>query len=221
YHPSGPIGQVFRAAGARFENVAVLGLGTGALACYAERRDDWTFYEIDPLVERIARDPRYFTYLQNSRGTLKVVLGDGRLSLQQAAPAAYDLIVLDAFSSDAIPVHLLTKEALQLYLSRLRSGGLIAVHISNRYLDLEPALAALAREAGLSGIVKADNRFSDADAMLGRLKSTWMIMARTGEPLMHLSSEPGWRRPTTMSRIAPWTDDYSNIIQALMLPQVD
>jgi hypothetical protein len=217
YHPSGPIGQVFGAAGARFERVAVLGLGTGALACYAERNDRWTFYEIDPLVERIARDPRYFTYLQNSRGTLKVVLGDGRLSLQRAAPAAYDLIVLDAFSSDAIPVHLLTKEALELYMSRLRSGGVIAVHISNRYLDLEPALAALAQEVGLLGIVNTDNRFPDADAMQGRLKSTWIIMARTGEPLINLSREPGWRLPTTRPRIAPWTDDYSNVFQVLVL----
>ena len=93
----------------------------------------------------------------------------------------------------------------------------IAVHISNRYLDLEPALAALAQEVGLLGIVNTDNRFPDADAMQGRLKSTWIIMARTGEPLINLSREPGWRLPTTRPRIAPWTDDYSNVFQVLVL----
>ena len=128
--------------------MAVVGLGSGGLACYAEAGDDWTFYEIDPLVERIARDPRYFTYLQNSRGDLNVVLGDGRLTLQRATPGAYDLIVLDAFSSDAIPVHLLTREAVELYMSRLRTDGVVAVHISNRYLNLEPVLGALAQQRG-------------------------------------------------------------------------
>ena len=133
--------------------MAVVGLGSGGLACYAEPDHRWTFYEIDPLVERIASDPRYFTHLQNSRGRLNVVFGDGRLTLQRANPSAYDLIVLDAFSSDAIPVHLLTREAIDLYLSRLRPDGIVAVHISNRYLNLEPVLAALAQRDGLAAIV--------------------------------------------------------------------
>ena len=146
YHPSNPIGQLFTSGRSSFERVAVVGLGSGALACYAEPGHNWTFYEIDPLMERIARDPRNFTYLQNGRGRLNVVLGDGRLTLQRATPGSYDLIVLDAFSSDAIPVHLLTREAVELYMSRLRTDGVVAVHISNRYLKLEPVLAALAQQ---------------------------------------------------------------------------
>src|SRR5262249_32598734 len=217
YHRSGPIGQLFSTETTRFEHVAVVGLGTGALACYAQPDGHWTFYEIDPLVERIARDPRYFTYLQNSRSNLNVVLGDGRLTLQRAGLAAYDLIILDAFSSDAIPVHLLTKEAVELYVSRLQPDGILAVHISNRYMNLEPLVAAVGQQNGLFGLVDYDKVMPDSDAKKGRLASIWMMLARTRESLARLSSRPGWRLPTTHPRLAPWTDDYSNILQVLAI----
>jgi spermidine synthase len=147
------------------------------MACYAESDRPWTFYEIDPLVEQIARNPRYFTYLQNSRGRVNIVLGDARVSLQHAADQAYDLIVLDAFSSDAIPMHLLTREAIHLYFSRLRSEGVVAVHISDRYLKLEPVLAALAERDGLFALASLDDRLSAMERMsvsFRRIGSSWL-----------------------------------------------
>src|SRR5262249_45082582 len=151
--PDGPVGQViqeFRWGRSR-RSVAVVGLGAGGLACYAEPGQRWAVYQIDPAVERVARDPRYFTYLSDCRaGRLDVVLGDARLRLREAPDHEFDLIVLDAFSSDAIPLHLLTREALHLYLDKLADHGLIAVHISNRFLDLAPVLGALARDADLA-----------------------------------------------------------------------
>ncbi|HEX2210727.1 MAG TPA: fused MFS/spermidine synthase, partial [Longimicrobium sp.] len=148
----GPLGKVFAATADRAgtRRVAVVGLGTGTTAAYARPGEDWTFYEIDPGIERIARDTAYFTYLADSPARTRVVLGDARLSLARDTAATYDLILLDAFSSDAIPVHLVTREALQTYLARLAPRGIIAFHISNRYLDLEPVVAALAKDRGLA-----------------------------------------------------------------------
>lgn len=215
YHPSNPIGQLFEVARGRFKRVAVVGLGSGALACYAGPGDLWTFYEIDPVVERIARDPGYFTYLQNNQGQVDVLLGDGRLTLLRAIPGAYDLIILDAFSSDAIPVHLLTAEALALYLSRLRPAGVVAVHISNRYLNLEPVLAGLAAQDGLTALANIDDRIPGQDAERGRFASHWVMLARTREPLANLAGRPGWRAAAISTHVRPWTDDYSNILQVL------
>ena len=215
YHRSNPIGQLFGAADGRFKRVAGIGLGAGGLACYAGRGDRWTYYEIDPVVERIARDPRYFTYLQNTQGHVDVVLGDGRLTLRRAAPGAYDLIMLDAFSSDAIPVHLLTREAVELYLSRLQPSGIVAVHISNRYLNLEPVLAALAQQEGLFALANVDDRIPAADTRIGRFPSHWVLLARNPEALALLAGRPGWRPPAFREGVRPWTDDYSNIIQVL------
>jgi predicted membrane-bound spermidine synthase len=213
YHPSSPIGQLIAARTGHLENVAVVGLGSGGMACYAESDRPWTFYEIDPLVEQIARNPRYFTYLQNSRGRLNVVLGDARVSLQRAAEK-YDLIVLDAFSSDAIPIHLLTREAVRLYFSRLRPDGVVAVHISNRYLNLESIVAALAERDGLVSLANLDDRRSDAGA--GKFASRWVMLARSDEPLSGLVGRPGWRSPRVDARVPAWTDDYSNIVQAFV-----
>ena len=216
YHPSSPIGQLIAAQTGRLQNVAVVGLGSGAMACYAESDRPWTFYEIDPLVEQIARNPRYFTFLQNSRGRVNIVLGDARVSLQRAADQAYDLIVLDAFSSDAIPMHLLTREAIHLYFSRLRSEGVVAVHISNRYLKLEPVLAALAEREGLFALASLDDRLSAMETNVGKFPSHWVVMARTAQPLAKLVGHPGWRAPDYKPRVRVWTDDYSNILQAFV-----
>src|SRR5262249_51278075 len=132
----------------QLEPVAVVGLGTGCVAAYGKPDEEFDFFEIDPEVEHIARTQ--FTYLEDSRATCNVVLGDGRLSMMREPDHKYRLIVLDAFSSDAIPTHLLTCEAMALYEDKLLEGGIIAVHISNRYLDLEPVLFAIAEERGLS-----------------------------------------------------------------------
>ena len=125
--------------------MAVVGLGVGSLASYAGPAQRWTFYEIDPAVERIARDPSYFTYLEDCGARCQVMIGDARLSLARARPQQFGLIILDAFSSDAIPIHLLTREAMELYLSRLAPGGVIALHISNLHLSLSPVLGRVAR----------------------------------------------------------------------------
>ena len=142
-----------------------MGLGTGSLACYVEPESRWTFFEIDPLVERIARDPSLFTFLQHRSERTTVQIRDGRQGLEAAPPGAFDLIVLDAFSSDSVPVHLLTREAIALYRSRLSEDGVLAMHISNRYLDLEPAVAATVGFTGVHGLTNVAERIpSDEEA---------------------------------------------------------
>src|SRR5262249_30439280 len=148
---SSGIGRTFLALDERPKTVGIVGLGAGTVACYGRPGQQWIFYEINPAVERLARDPSFFTYLRDaeSRGVdVQVVLGDGRLSID-SSPTIHDVIIIDAFSSDAIPVHLLTREALQIYLRKLSSHGLLMFHITNRFVDLTPVLANLARELGL------------------------------------------------------------------------
>src|SRR5207245_11436461 len=144
YHRSGPIGQVFTAFSGKAAkaNVGIVGLGAGSLAYYGEPGQHFTYYEIDPTVLPIARDSGYFTFLRDCKASVEYVLGDARLTLQEAPPKQYGIIVMDAFSSDAIPLHLLTREALAIYKEKLTADGIIAFHISNGYLDLTPALGA-------------------------------------------------------------------------------
>jgi len=212
YDPSGPIGQVFEALG-DLPSVALVGLGAGALACYARPRDEWDFYEIDPLVESIARDPRYFTYLRDCLPDARVVLGDARLSLARAG-RRYDLIVLDAYSSDAIPVHLLTREALQMYLDRLAPVGVLAFHISNQHLDLEPVLADLARDAGLAALIRGDD-VTPAERARGKLASRWAVMARRPDDLGSLVTDARWAPPRAPAGGRVWTDDFSSVLGVL------
>lgn len=214
YHVNGPVGDLFRAAGP-FTNVAVVGLGSGALACYAGPATAWTFFEIDPLVERIARDPALFTFLQNSRGKIDVKIGDGRKKLEEAAPASFDLIVIDAFSSDAIPVHLLTREALQLYLSRLKPGGVIALHITNGFLRLEPVVAAVVGSTGLRGLTELDDQIPPAEAARGRYQTHWVAIATDHGRFAALGAQPGWRPLRSDARVKAWTDDYSNLLNSI------
>ena len=157
------LGQVFAAfeSAGRTGRVAVIGLGAGTTAAYRRPGQDWTFYEIDPVVEQIARDDRYFSYLSDRAADIPVVLGDARLALAHAPDLAYDLMILDAFSSDAIPLHLMTREALRLYLDKLAPGGVIAFHISNRMLDLAPVLGNLVADAGAAAMIE---RFRPAAA---------------------------------------------------------
>ncbi len=158
YHRSGPMGQLMHALGDRLEgaSIGVVGLGAGSLAAYASPGQQWTFYEIDPAVARLARAGGAFTFLRDCGPSCDVVLGDARLSLARRQASGYSLLVLDAFSSDGIPVHLLTREALELYLARLAPDGILAFHISNRHLRLQPVLAAVAEEWGLSALVQRD-----------------------------------------------------------------
>jgi hypothetical protein len=215
FHPSGPLGQFLTAANSRLDSVAIVGLGAGTLACYAHERSVWTFYEIDPLVEQVARDPKLFTFLANSRGAVSVSIGDGRLKLQHAAPGAYDLIVLDAFSSDSVPVHLLTREALAMYFSKLKPDGVVAFNISNRYIDLEAMLGAHARDERLVALTNLDLDVSAEEKANGRAQSHWVLFARTEGPLSVVRGRPGWRNPETKTTVRAWTDDYSNLLNVL------
>lgn len=216
YHPTGPAGPVFEALRARAGNsarVAVVGLGAGALACNAEPGQRWTFYEIDPAVVRVARDPRLFTFLSDCRaGEPAVVLGDARLRLRDAPDRSLDLLVLDAFGSDAIPVHLLTREALALYRSKLDAGGLLLAHLSNRYLDLAPVLGALARDAGWACRVCSDLDVTPAERAAGKLPSIWGVVAPTDAALGPLAADPRWEPPRVAPGEPPWTDDVSDLI---------
>jgi spermidine synthase len=213
YHRTGPIGQAIEALGARFERVAAIGLGAGSLAAYADQGQQWTFYELDPSIERIARAPEFFTYLQDCGSRCDVVLGDARLSLRSDASARYDAIIIDAFSSDAIPTHLLTRQAVTLYLQRLTQGGMLAIHISNRHLDLEPVLGALAGELGLEARIQRHRPESGT----GASASNWVVMTRSLEAMGPLRVDERWQ-PLTGEGTRVWTDDYSDIVSLLIKP---
>ena len=216
YHRSGPIGQVIESSAARLPSarVGVVGLGAGSLAAYAQPGQQWTFYEIDPAVVRIAQEPRLFTYLRDCGGACDVVLGDARLSLARSGTPTYVLLVLDAFSSDAIPVHLMTREALDLYLRHLDANGILAFHISNRHLDLQPVLAALAAEKGLAALVRRDARSAEASDR-GQFPSEWLVMARSREVFGALAADARWEQPVAPPGTRTWADDYSDILAVL------
>lgn len=214
YSRGGPIGQVFEGhPGDGPRDVAVVGLGAGALAGFAREGQAWTFFEIDPAVVRLARDAGHFTYLTDAPATIDVVVGDARTSLAETA-RAYDLIILDAFSSDAVPVHLLTREALQLYLSRLKPGGVLAFHVSNRFLRLRHLFAALTSDAGLAHLRQADLRREPTESWTGRLPSEWILLARSRDDLRALALDDRWA-PIVDAPTRVWTDDYSNVLTLL------
>lgn len=219
YHPSGPLGQVFEhfvSPTPRLRRVGVIGLGTGSTACYASPGQEWTFYEIDPLVQRLATNPCYFTHLRDCLETYQVVLGDARLSLVHAPEAFYDLLIIDAFSSDAIPIHLLTHEALQLYLTKVADGGLILFHVSNRYLRLGRVLAATVEQTGLVGAAGGDLQLSEAELALGKSASHWVVIARRRADLGALTTEDArWRPLRARPGVRAWTDDFSDILSVL------
>jgi hypothetical protein len=215
YYFGGPLSEVIeaaRSAQGSIKQVAVVGLGTGSLACHQRDREHWTFFEIDPEVARIARDNRSFHFLSACGPTDEIVLGDARLTLS-ASSERYDLIVLDAFSSDAIPIHLLTREALYSYLARLELHGVIAFHVSNRHMELASVVAAVGATEGLTAYFKEDN---GADDFLNdyRANAQVVVMARVVTDLGDLPSRSGWRR--IEPKVAAWTDDYSDILRSIL-----
>ncbi|HSL23131.1 MAG TPA: fused MFS/spermidine synthase [Vicinamibacterales bacterium] len=215
FHRKGPFGQAFAAlpAAAR-PRVAVVGLGAGALASYARPAQHWTFFEIDPAVERIARNPDYFTYLRACGSRCAVVIGDARLQLARMPEQSYDLIVLDAFSSDAIPMHLVTSEAMGLYRSRLADRGAIVFHISNRHLKLAPVVARIAAAHGLVAL-EQEEPTAVVSAGDGKIPSQWMAMAATAEDLGALTHDTRWVTPAIPEGTPLWTDDFTNIFSVL------
>jgi hypothetical protein len=216
YHPTGPIGGVMEAWRGQplRRRVGLVGLGAGALAAYSAPGERWTFFELDPAVVDVARDRGLFTYLADARGTVDVVVGDARRTLADAPDASFGLLVLDAFSSDAIPAHLLTREALVLYLRKLAPGGVAAFHLSNHFLDLEPVVAGGARELGLAARARSDHATRD-EARAGKSSSLWMVVARDAADLAPLARDPRWR-PARAAAPA-WTDDKSDLWSSLHL----
>jgi hypothetical protein len=211
YSRSGPLGDIFGGPLKVRPAVAVVGLGAGSSACYRQPGANWTFFEIDPGVVAIARNPRYFRYLADCAPKSPDVLGDGRLSLAAGPPNAYDLIILDAYASDAIPTHLLTREAIQLYVSRLRPHGLIAFHISNAYFDFAPLIATLANDAGMVARWRVDDAREGSSKFISA--SSWIVVARGTRDLGMLARDARWTVPRAAGRV--WTDDYSSITTVL------
>jgi spermidine synthase len=186
-------------------------MGVGTIAAYGRTGQRLDFFEIDPAVVQIARRSGLFTFLRDSSADVHVVVGDGRLSMIRVPDATYGLIVLDAFSSDAIPAHLLTLEAMTDYRRTLVDGGLLAFHVSNRNLDLVPVLAANAARLGMSGVVRVDDR-----ATRVKTTSTWVVLGRRSADLDALRARPGWR-PLPAPTVRPWTDDYTSLFRVLEL----
>lgn len=217
YHPDGPIGEVFSLFGSTplFDRVGMIGLGTGSLAAYGRPGQRMTFYEIDPAVARIARNPAYFTFLAECRAAWDIVIGDGRVCLRdRAGPGEFGLIVVDAFSSDAIPVHLMTREALALYVSRLRPGGIVAFHVSNQYLALPPIVARIAESGGLVALGCNDEVDVEESRETGRSSSSWVLVARSRDDFGPLTGRRRWTELHPGPRAALWTDDDSNLVGA-------
>ena len=217
YYPTAPVGQVFeinskvRAEG----QVAVVGLGAGALACYGTSTQQFTFYEIDPLVEQIARNEKLFTYLRDCRPKIEVVIGDARISLAKAPNRLYDLFILDAFSSDVIPTHLLTREALELYLKKLAKDGLLLVHISNRFMDLAPILDRLAHNLNLIAYIQNDFHVSAEESRAGKSSSRWVILARNQNALAAYVADPRWQRLNGTLGGELWTDEFTDLLKVI------
>jgi hypothetical protein len=216
YYFGGPISQVTaaaRAAVGKLNNVAIVGLGAGSMACHRHEGETWTFFEIDPEVVRLARDPKVFRFLASCAPFAPIVLGDARLTLA-ASPQQFDLIVLDAFSSDAIPMHLLTREALRGYLAHLSPHGMLLVHISNRHLELAKVVAAVGATEGLTTIVKTDRSPKDFGADL-KAAAMVAVLARDETDFGLLRGAAGWDK-VEAGAVAPWTDDYSDIIGSMV-----
>ncbi len=218
YWDGSAISQAIDAVRARIDGpirLAVIGLGAGSLACRAEPGDTVHFYEIDPAIIRIARDPSLFSFLWVCRPDVPIVLGDARLTLAAAPAGAYDLIIVDAFSSDAIPTHLLTREAMATYLDKLSPRGMVVMHVSNRHLELASVVAGI---AAANGLLTRVNDSADIDEAANPYKyaGTVAALARREEDFGLLAQARDWERKPPDPTQWVWTDDYSDIVGAVI-----
>jgi hypothetical protein len=215
YVPTGPIGEALTLAGADKEsrNVALIGLGSGALMTYSKAGDQFDFFEIDSAVRDIAQDPDLFTYLSCGEGKQRVIIGDGRLKLAEAKEGAYDVIVLDAFGSDSIPIHLLTAEALDIFMSRLKSDGTLIIHISNRHMDLEPVPGRYASERNLSALASIKAASTELEVAQGQRPTHAVVISRSERLITELGKLKGWAPPRKNTSL--WTDSYSSVLDVL------
>ncbi len=217
YTRQGPLGQVFTALEGtrRVRTVGLVGLGAGATLCYARPGQDWTVYEIDPVVGRLARNPAYFQYwsecLDPQRS--RIVYGDARISLRHVPDGRFDLLILDAYSSDAVPAHLITRQALELYRAKLSPNGLLVFNLSNRHLDLGRVMGALVADAGMAGLIQT--HVPEKEAGPYHWASEWAVVAADPAGLAFLSADPRWKRLQAPPAADIWTDDFSNILRAL------
>jgi SAM-dependent methyltransferase len=210
FHPDSGVGLAIRS---RYSSnplrVGIIGLGAGIIAAYGRTGDVYRFYEINPLVVKIARTD--FTYLRDSRAEVEVILGDGRLSLEREPQQNYDVLIVDAFSGDAIPVHLLTREALQIYLRHLKKDGILALHISNRYIDLKPVIQRLAEKAGMEAV--AVNTAGNPET--GAVPAEWVLLSAAGESLEKPRLRGAGKALPRTPDVRMWTDDYSSLFRLL------
>ena len=222
YHREGPLGRIFaefRKARCDDADIGIIGLGTGATISYARPHERWTFYEINPAVVSVAKSPQYFTYLNEcAAAPVEMVLGDARLKLHNAPDHSYNLLMLDAFSSDAIPVHLMTQQALDLYLSKLAPGGLLVFHISNRNMDLSGVLGDLAKSRGLSGVSLLDLSPPQPN---GKDPSHWVVLARNSADYGELANDKDAKPLVGTGTQNVWTDDFSNILSVFKWRQTE
>jgi spermidine synthase len=219
YHSEGPFGDVIAAfrSPENAHRVAAIGLGVGAIATYAQPGESWTFYEIDPAVAGIAEHE--FGFLSSSCTPVRpgIVIGDGRLRLADVPDGQLGLVVVDAFSSGAIPIHLLTTEAMEEYFAKLVPGDLLALHLSTPYFDLRLEAAALAGELGLTAYGRDDPY---GNSVTGKERSRWIVMARQPKSLERLAVDPRWHRLERPARLHGWTDDFSDLVSVLALQTI-
>ena len=210
YGPNSGAGIALSEAGKHGSiRVGVIGLGVGTLAAYGRQGDHYTFYDINPLVIKLATG--WFTFLRDSSARVDIVLGDARLSLARQPPQHFDVLAVDAFTSDSIPVHLLTRQALFLYLMHLKSDGILAVHISNRYLDLEPVVRGVAGTLGKTAVAIESKRDDDN----GVFVATWVLVTDNQAFLQSRDVQMAITPTEVTSKPQVWTDDYSNLFRIL------
>ena len=216
YHRRGPLGDVFATLNSQIASepdaIGVVGLGAGTIACLAAPRPV-VFFEIDPAVIRFARDPEYFRFLQLCTPEAEVVLGDARLSLARTPDARFSTLIIDAFSSDAVPVHLLTREAFELYRRKLVPGGALVFHLSSRHLELRQVLGSQAVALGWQGVWRLQKRVPTPGV---EYPSEWAFLSERAELVTNLAARhPDWQPLPPPSARSSWTDDFSNVISLL------
>jgi len=214
YHKNGPLARVVtarQASGA--STIGIVGLGIGAMSCYSQPGEDWHFYEIDRKVVDIALNPALFGFMTECGKDAALHLGDARIVLQKQTDLRYDVLIIDAYSSDAVPVHLATVEALDLYRNRLKPGGVLVFHISNRFYDLSRPIAAAAKALGLAGRVQT-HKPDEAGKSDGDTVVYAMLLAASEADLGPLATDPDWAALPVVTN-APWTDDHANLLSAL------
>jgi hypothetical protein len=221
YYPGSPIGQTIAkrreilAAKGEKGHYGIVGLGTGSSSCHKQEGETWKFFEIDPTVIRIAKNPKNFTFVTKCQPDIDIAIGDARLTIGKEPDSSFDLFIIDAFSSDAIPVHMLTKEAVELFLRKLTPEGVVLLHTSNRHLDLNSVLAAIQKEIpGSAGLVMEDLQ-AGRDAHPAQTGSIVVVFAKSDEALKPYLGLKGVQELKDTG-LRAWTDDYSDILGAFV-----